>query len=167
MAFEAALRLVEDQETIRHVELHNLEIVRAMGVQEDSPGQEVLFTLRVTSQTDSCITADVASYSGDINVKKLDGPVSSLAAHFSGSVKLLLGPSSDEAPPPWSKPLLPMNTLDTERFYEYLSKVGYNYSSPFRASVVDRHLNHAVVTVPVLSDPISTLPSMHPAVLDT
>ncbi|KAI9654398.1 MAG: Type I Iterative PKS [Bathelium mastoideum] len=167
MAYEAAVRLVDDQQTLRLVELHDIEIVRTMGLQEDSSGLEVLFTIRVTSQTDSCITAAVACYSGDISMTKLDGTVNALTAHFSGNVRLLLGPSKNDALPTRKKPLLPMNTLDMEQFYSYLSKVGYNYSDPFRASSVDRHLNHAVVSVSAPPESISIRASMHPAVLDT
>ena len=60
-----------------------------------------------------------------------------------------------------------MNTLDMEQFYSNLSKVGYNYSGAFRASSVDRHLNHAVVSVPTPPESISIRASVHPAVLDT
>ncbi|KAJ4370703.1 hypothetical protein N0V83_005224 [Neocucurbitaria cava] len=166
MAYEAAVRLVDDQQTLRLVELHDIEIVRTMGVQEDSSGLEVLFTIHVTSQTDSCITAKVACYSGDIHMTKLDGPVNALTAHFSGDVRLLLGPSQNVLPTR-NKPLLPMNTLDMEEFYSYLSKVGYNYSDPFKASSVGRHLNHAVVSVAAPPEYTSIRASMHPAVLDT
>jgi acyl transferase domain-containing protein/nucleoside-diphosphate-sugar epimerase/SAM-dependent methyltransferase/NAD(P)-dependent dehydrogenase (short-subunit alcohol dehydrogenase family) len=167
MAYEAAVRLVDDQQTLRLVELHDVEIVRTMGMLDDSSGLEVLFTIRVTSQTDSCITADVACYSGDVDGTKLDGPVNALTAHFSGVVRLLLGPSQKDALSSRNKPLLPMNTLDMEQFYSYLSKVGYNYSGAFRARSVDRHLNHAVVSVPAPPESASVRTSVHPAVLDT
>lgn len=167
MAYEAAVRLVDNQQALRLVELHDIEMVRAMGLQENSAGLEVLFTIRVTSQSDSCIAAEVACYSGDVNVAKLDGPVSGLTAHFSGGVRLWLGPPQKSSLPTRTKPLLPMNTLNIEQFYSYLSKVGYNYSKPFIASSVDRHLNRAVVTVPTPPEPTSMRASMHPAALDT
>ncbi|OKL62581.1 hypothetical protein UA08_02969 [Talaromyces atroroseus] len=167
MAYEAAVRLVDDQQALHLVELHDIEMVRAMSLQEDSPGLEVLFTIRVTSQSDGCITAEVACYSSDVNVTMLDGPLTGLTAHFSGSVRLLLGPPQNSALPRRTKPLLPMNTLDMRQFYSYLSKVGYNYCEPFRASSVDRHLNQAVVTIPVPPQPTSIRASMHPVVLDT
>ncbi|KAL1801719.1 hypothetical protein ACET3X_002061 [Alternaria dauci] len=167
MAYEAAVRLVDDQTTLRSVELHDIDIVRTMGMQEESAGLEVLFTVRVTSQTDSCITAEVACYSAEINDTKIEGPVSALTAHFSGSVRLLLGSSQADALPIRTEPLLPMNTLDMDQLYSYLSKVGYNYSDHFIARSVHRHLNHAVVTAP--SPPPSSLirASVHPAILDT
>ena len=167
MAYEAAVRLVNDHQALRLVELHDIEMVRAMSLQEDSPGLEVLFTIRVTSQSDSCIAAEVACYSGDINVTKLDGPLTGLTAHFSGSVRIWLGLPLKNALPPRTEPLLPMDTLDLEQFYSYLSKVGYNYSDAFRASSVDRRLNQAVVTVPAPPEPTTIRSSMHPTVLDT
>lgn len=60
-----------------------------------------------------------------------------------------------------------MNTLDMEQFYSYLSKVGYNYSDPFRASSVDRHLNYAVVSAPAPPESSSRRASVHPAIFDT
>ncbi|KAJ5100206.1 Male sterility NAD-binding [Penicillium angulare] len=167
MAYEAAVRLVDDQQTLRLVELHDIEIVRTMGMLEDSSGLEVIFTIRVTSQTDNCITAEVACYSGDVDGTKLDGPVNALTAHFSGGVRLFLGASQKDALSTRKRPLLPMNTLDMEQFYSYLSKVGYNYSGAFTAPSVDRHLNHAVVSVPNPPESSSVLASVHPAILDT
>ncbi len=167
MAYEAAVRLVGDQQPLTLIELHNVEIVRTMGLMEDSSGLEVLFTIRVTSQTDSCITAEVACYSGEVDGTKVDGPVSALTAHFSAGVKLFLGAPRDDALPTRTTPLLPMNTLNMEQFYSYLSKVGYNYSGAFQATSVDRRLNHAVVTVPTPPESSSVRSAVHPAVLDT
>ncbi|CAK3779972.1 probable polyketide synthase [Lecanosticta acicola] len=168
MAYEAAVRLADDQKSLHLVELHNVEIVRAMSLQEDSPGLEVVFTIKVTSQSTSCITAEVACYSGDVNVSKLDGPVAGLTNHFSASVRILLGPPHKRALPSRTKPLLPMDTLNMEQFYTSLNKVGYNYSGHFKSGSVDRHLHHAVVSMPDLPQP-STISraSLHPAALDT
>lgn len=167
MAYEAGVRLLDNQQTLRFVELHNVEIVRTMALVEDCSGLEVLFTIRVTSQTDNCINAEVACYSADVDGTKVDGPVNALTAHFSAGVKLFLGPPQNDDLPNRSKPLLPMNTLDIEQFYSCLSKVGYNYSGAFQAMSVDRRLNHAVVTVPTPPQSSSIPAGVHPAVLDT
>lgn len=149
MAYDAAVRLVDDKTALRLVELHDVEIVRAMGLQEDSPGLKVLFTVCVTGQSDDCLTAKVACYSGNVNLAKLDSPLNGLTAHFTAGIRLWLGEPNGNSLPGRNQPLLPMNTLDMDQFYSYLSKVGYNYSEPFKATTVDRHLNHAVVTLPV------------------
>lgn len=49
MAYEAAIHLAGSQVSVRLVELHAVEIVRAMGLQEGSPGLEVVFTVSTTS----------------------------------------------------------------------------------------------------------------------
>lgn len=167
MAYEAAIRLVDDQKSLRLLELHDIEIPRAMGLQEDSPGLEVLFTVYVTSQSDDCITATVACYSGNVNLPKLDSPLNDPTAHFTAGVRLWLGKPSNDSLPERKQPLLPMNTLDIDQFYSYLSKVGYNYVEPFKATNVDRHLNHAVVTLPVPPESTSIRAATHPVVLDT
>ncbi|KAH0174845.1 polyketide synthase, partial [Aureobasidium melanogenum] len=168
MAYEAAVRLVDDMQTLRLVELYDNEMIRAMNPQEDSPGLEVLFTVRVTSQTTSCITADVACYSGDVNMAQLDGPMTGFTTHFRGRVRLWLGRPSKDALPPRTKPLLPMRTLPMQQFYSHLSNVGYNYGTLFKASSIDRRLNHAVVTLPSISKSRSIArPSICPTVLDT
>jgi nucleoside-diphosphate-sugar epimerase/malonyl CoA-acyl carrier protein transacylase/SAM-dependent methyltransferase/NAD(P)-dependent dehydrogenase (short-subunit alcohol dehydrogenase family) len=167
MAYEAAVRLVEDQQSLKSVEMNDIEIFRTMGMQEDSSGLEVVFTIRVTGVTDDYITAYMACYSGDVNLTKLDGPVGALTAHFSGSVKLIFGSSQDHDLRIRTKPSLPMNTLNMEHFYSYLNKVGYNYSDHFKAKSVDRHLNHAVVSVSTPPDSTSLRGSIHPCVLDT
>ncbi|KAH8810683.1 hypothetical protein F5884DRAFT_622925, partial [Xylogone sp. PMI_703] len=166
MAYEAAVRLVDDQQALQLFELHDVEIVRAMSMQEDSPGLEVFFTVRVTSETDSCITADVACYSGDITMTKLDGPVNALNHTFSGGVRLFLGPAQ-EALSTRKEPLLPMTTLDMGQLYTSLSKVGYNYSDHFVARAVDRHLGHAIVSLSTPPEPSAIRACVHPVVLDS
>ncbi|KAL5325443.1 hypothetical protein ACEPPN_006568 [Leptodophora sp. 'Broadleaf-Isolate-01'] len=166
MAYEAAVRLVDDQQALQLFELHDIEIVRAMSMQEDTPGLEVVFTVRVTSETDSCITADVACYSGDITMTKLDGPVNVLNHTFSAGVRLFLGPAQ-EALSTRREPLLPMTSLDMGQLYTSLSKVGYNYSDYFVARAVDRHLGRAVVSVSTPPEGSAIRACVHPVVLDT
>lgn len=168
MAYEAAVRLVDDQQPLNLLELHNIEMVRAMGLQDDSPGLEVVFTIRVTSQSDDCITAKVACYSGDVVAGKLDTPLSGLTAHFTGGVRLWLDQPQKDVLPPRTQPLLPMDTLDMEQLYTSLSKVGYNYSGSFKAISVERNLNHAVVTIPSKPE-CSTIDrdAIHPTAVDT
>ncbi|KAF2647846.1 hypothetical protein K491DRAFT_723083 [Lophiostoma macrostomum CBS 122681] len=166
MAYEAGVRLVDDSQTLQLVELQNVEIVRMMVLQEDSPGLEILFTVRVTDQSDSGLTAEVACYSGDVNVTKVDGPLTGLTAHFSAGVRLVFG-TPNNALPARQEPLLPMNGLDMEHFYSYLTKVGYNYAEPFKAISVERHLNQAVVTMPTPPESDSIRASVHPVALDT
>ncbi|KAH7370426.1 hypothetical protein BKA65DRAFT_387250 [Rhexocercosporidium sp. MPI-PUGE-AT-0058] len=168
MTYEASIRLVDDQQPLRLVELHDIDIVRAMRLEEDSPGLEVVFTIRVTSQSDDCITAEVACYSGAVDsVQPLDAPQAGLTAHFTGGVRLWLGEPQKDALPPRTTPLLPMDTLDMDQLYSALSKEGLNYADFFRAKSMIRRLNRAVVTVSSPPEPSSIRACVHPAPVDT
>ncbi|KAI0455760.1 hypothetical protein F5B21DRAFT_180963 [Xylaria acuta] len=168
MTYEAAIRLVDDKQPLRLVELHDIDIARAMRLEEDSSGLEVVFTVRITSQSDDCITAEVACYSGAVDsAQPLDAPQAALTSHFTGGVRLWLGQTHKDALPPRAKPLLPMDTLDMEQLYSSLSKEGFNYAELFQAKSMLRRLNRAVVTVssPPEASPIRAC--MHPAPVDT
>lgn len=172
MAYEAAILLAHDQQapaqTLRLVEFNDVEIMRAIRLEEDSPGLEVVFTIRVTSQTDDCIVANVACYSGPVDSGQLlDTPQAGLTAHFVGGVRLWLGQPHEDALPRRIQPLLPMDDLDMGQLYSSLSKEGFNYTGLFQAKSMVRRLNHAVVTVSSPPDPSSLRACMHPAPLDT
>ncbi|POR35115.1 Polyketide synthase [Tolypocladium paradoxum] len=168
MSYEAAMRLVDDQQSVRLVEVHDIDIVRVMSLEEDSSGLELLFTVRVMSQSESCIAAEVACYSGAVDAAQpLDTPQTGLTAHFSGGLRLWLGQPHKNALPRRTEPLLPMDTLDMEQVYSSLSKEGFNYSESFQAKSMLRRLNHAVVTVSSPPGPSSMRACMHPAPVDT
>ncbi|KAI1746867.1 hypothetical protein F4782DRAFT_536007 [Xylaria castorea] len=88
MAYKAAIRLVDSQQQMRLVELHDINIERAMRLKEDSSGLEVVFTVRLTSQSDDYIAANVACYSSPVNsVQPLDAPQAKLTTHSTGGVQ--------------------------------------------------------------------------------
>lgn len=168
MAYEAAIRLVDDQKSLRLVELHDIDIARAMRIEEESSGLEVLLTVRVTSQSDEHIDAQVACYSGAVDsVQPLETPQAGLTSHFTGGVRLWLGQPRKDTLPPRARSLLPMEILDMEQFYSSLSKEGFNYTDLFQAKSVLRRLNRAVVTLSSPPKPSSIRQCMHPAPVDT
>ncbi|KAI0202391.1 acyl transferase domain-containing protein [Astrocystis sublimbata] len=168
MTYEAAIRLVENQQSLQLVELHDIAIARAMRLEEDSSGLEVVFVVRVTSQTDECITAEVTCYSDPVDaVQPLDAPQARHTSHFTGSVRLWLGDSSPDALPRRAEPLLPMDSLDMKLLYSSLAKEGFNYTEPFQATSMLRRLNRAVVTLPSAPEGSSIRACMHPASVDT
>ncbi|KAL4881198.1 hypothetical protein BJY04DRAFT_218375 [Aspergillus karnatakaensis] len=169
MAYEAATRLVDqEKQPLRLVELHNIDILRAMRLEEDSSGLEVVFTVRVTSQSENMIAAEVACYSGDVDsVQPLDTPQARLTAHFTGGARLWLGQPDKNALPQRANPLLPLDSLDMEHLYSSLAQEGFNYTEPFQAKAMLRRLNHAVVTVSSPPDNSFLRKCMHPAPVDT
>ncbi|TVY37671.1 Polyketide synthase [Lachnellula subtilissima] len=168
MAYEAATRLVDEKEPLHLVELHNIDIVRAMRLEEDSSGLEVVFTIRITSRSNDCITAEVACYSGAVDsAQPLDAPQAGLTVHFTGGVRLWLGQPHKDDLPPRIKPLLPMDTLDMGQLYSSLGRVGFNYAGLFQAPSMLRRLNHAVVTLSSPPENSQIRACMHPAPVDT
>ncbi|KXJ95007.1 hypothetical protein Micbo1qcDRAFT_143263 [Microdochium bolleyi] len=185
MAYEAALQLVDDdddkkkQRPVRLVELHDVDIVRAMRLEHDS-GLEVVLNVRVTSHSDDCITAQVACYSGPVDAPlPLDAPQTALSAHFTGGVRLWLGRSgSDQEGEDEEKEVLPrragestrplpMDALDMEQLYSSLAEVGLQYSSPFKAKAVLRRLHRATVTLSSPPEASALHACMHPVPVDT
>ncbi|KAJ4293295.1 Polyketide synthase 19 [Kalmusia sp. IMI 367209] len=168
MTYEAATRLVDEQQPLSLVELHDIDIMRAMRLEEDSSGLEVLFTIRVMSQSEDRIVAEVACYSGSVDsVQPLDAPQARLTTHFTAGVRLWLGEPHKAALPRRTEPRLPLDELDMDQLYSSLSKAGFNYADPFQAKSMLRRLNHAIVTVSSPPENTSIRPSMHPAPLDT
>ncbi|KAK5657220.1 hypothetical protein OQA88_3278 [Cercophora sp. LCS_1] len=188
MAYEAALQLVlvdddekKKQRPVRLVELHDVDIARAMRLEQDS-GLEVVLTVRVTSQADDCITAQVACYSGPVDAPlPLDAPQTALSAHFTGGVRLWLGRSESESDQEEeeeenevlprrtgeSASPLPMDTLDMEQLYASLAEVGLQYASPFKAKAMLRRLHRATVTMSSPPESSALHVCMHPAPVDT
>ncbi|KAH8801348.1 hypothetical protein F5884DRAFT_837503 [Xylogone sp. PMI_703] len=86
------MRLVDDSQSVRLVEIYNVDIVRVICLEEYSSGFEVLFTVRITKQSDIYIDADVTCYSGTVDAAQpLGTPKARLTAHFGGHVQLWLG----------------------------------------------------------------------------
>ena len=181
MAYEAALQLVVDedekkQKLVRLVELHDIDIVRAMRLEQDS-GLEVVLTVRVTSVSDDCITAQVACYSGPVDAPQpLDAPQTALSAHFTGGVRLWLGRSESDQEEEIevlphrtgeSARPLPMDALDMDQLYASLAEVGLQYASPFKAKAMLRRLHRATVTLSSPPESSALHACMHPAPVDT
>ncbi|KAK8055589.1 hybrid PKS-NRPS PsoA [Apiospora rasikravindrae] len=161
MAHEAAVRLAGGH-AIRLVELKDIKIHRAMTLEENASGNEVIFTIRTTSYATDRITAEYACYSAAVDAAEQDGADQ---VNFSGQVDLLLGTPHADALPRRKEPDLPMETLDTAKFYSSLSTIGLDYSGDFRAEVVQRRLNRATVTVKRPETPSSSF-RIHPGTLD-
>ncbi|EAQ87449.1 hypothetical protein CHGG_04068 [Chaetomium globosum CBS 148.51] len=181
MAYEAALQLALDddekkQRRVQLVELHDVDIVRAMRLEQDS-GLELVLTVRVTSQSDDCITAQVACYSGPVDAPQpLDAPQTSLSAHFTGGVRLWLGGfESDKEEEGNVLPQragesarpLPMDALDMDKLYSSLAEVGLQYASPFKAKAILRRLHRTTVTLATPPESSALHTCMHPAPIDT
>jgi len=172
MAYEAAVRLVPAAQQLRLVELHDVDIFRALNLKPDSSGTEVLFTVRVTDQSDDAITARWACYSAPVDVKHgnwLGDAPAQADAHAEGFVRLVLGAPTHDVLPQRTEPALSLTPIDIEELYETLAALGHGYTDDFQAPAMLRRLHHAVVSMPSgwHQAELLTRPDMNPAALDT
>lgn len=124
MAIEA-MKYLAGQDQIGHFKISDLEISRAISINDDGVGIETVFSVSSVDRADNTITAQFACHSllpGDDNA--------SLNARGRATVHLA-------ATSPDTFPVLstdPYNLVDVESaaFYNNLSRVGYEYSHPFQ-----------------------------------
>ncbi|KAK4168086.1 hypothetical protein QBC43DRAFT_310807 [Cladorrhinum sp. PSN259] len=171
MAYEAAIRLVSGAQPLKLVEIHDIDIFRALNLEPDSSGTEILFTVRVLDQSDDIITAKWACYSAPVDMDHGQGLGNAPAqadAHAEGFVRLVLGEASPDVLPKRAEPALELTPIDIEELYEVLSALGHGYAGDFKAPAMLRRIDHAIVTLRSGEDQAElTRPDVNPAALDT
>ncbi|MCJ1245273.1 hypothetical protein MMC30_002476 [Trapelia coarctata] len=165
MALEAA-RSLGDGAAVELIELSDLNIYKAITLDEDSPGVETLFTMsrEHSDQEDS----ESLVYGRFVLYACVKDDVNAMNKHFSGKVMIKLGEPSMETLPQRSEFKFPMSAVDVDRFYESLSAIGLDYTDMFRGiTSIDRRMDMARANI---SRSISTTPDskllVHPAFLD-
>lgn len=171
MAYEAAVRLVPATQELERMEIRDIDIFRAINLEQDSPGTDIMFTMTVTDQSHSTITGRWACYSAPVDVERgysLGDAPTQAKAHAEGQVLLFLGSPTRHALPKKTEPALPLSSIDVDELYTTLAAIGHEYTEHFQASAVLRRLHHAVVILPPAWDQadLLTRPDMNPAALD-
>ncbi|KAL9605858.1 MAG: hypothetical protein Q9179_000968 [Wetmoreana sp. 5 TL-2023] len=143
MAIEASRSLAGDNE-VELFELHNLNIPRAITFEEDvNAGVETLITLTAISSDKSATTAEFSCYSCPSMAIEQDPELMA-----SGTVKIILGTPSIAALTSFPLDESNMSTIDADKFYASLGKLGYGYYNAFRGmSSLKRRLNRSSVLV--------------------
>ncbi|KAI4086619.1 MAG: hypothetical protein LQ344_007395 [Seirophora lacunosa] len=167
MALEAARSLAADR-SVELFELHDLTIPRAITFEEDvNSGVETLITLTAItapSQHNQTSTADFSCYSCPGT-----GADQEMELMASGSVKIVFGIPSVAALASTPLDVSNMSSIDTDRFYASLGKLGYGYYDTFRGmSSLRRRLNQSSVqvgTYPYTDDDLAVY-LVHPTMLD-
>ncbi|KAK7415996.1 hypothetical protein QQZ08_012149 [Neonectria magnoliae] len=159
MALEAGVRLTDRQ--VKMVELRDMQINKAITLDEDSSGTEVVFTIRVTDRKPNRISAEYSCYSGDVDAST--GQDVSESNNFHGRLVLELGDPAADALPGRVEPILPMNELATKHLYTATREIGLDYTGDFVVESVKRRLDAATVTVKRHSNKNLRV---HPATLD-
>ncbi|TGJ82083.1 hypothetical protein E0Z10_g6697 [Xylaria hypoxylon] len=124
MAIEA-MKSLAGQDEIKCFKISDLEINRAISINDDGAGIETIFSVSSVDRTEDAITARFACHSllsGDQNA--------SLNAQGYATVQLA-APAADSLPI-LSTDAYNLVDVDTGNFYTNLSRIGYEYSHPFQ-----------------------------------
>lgn len=164
MALEASKELSRGQRT-RSVELLDIDISRAIPLEEDSTGADVLFSLRKTHEgsqnrenfveaefsCSSCIGEHAEKW--DLNAR--------------GRLRVNLGePTARQMPRRDDTPVL-LNPLNVDTFYRSLKQIGFDYTGPFRRlETIKRRMNQATSTAIEYPEDKEMPAMIHPALLD-
>ncbi|KAI0869514.1 hybrid PKS-NRPS PsoA [Hypoxylon argillaceum] len=140
MAIDANLRLVEDK-SIELIELYNLDINRAIIFEDESSEIAVNFVIRVTGRSPNCIATEFHCYNTKVDASSRD----SEHVCFTGQASILLGNPDHEVLPCRVRPVLPLTSVSTSRFYRSMSKVGLDYSGDFLVDSIQRRMNYSTV----------------------
>lgn len=168
MAVEA-LKAVVDDERVALLEILDLQVSRAMSLNDDSVGVEILVTLSnvVRDEQHGTVTCDFeCSICPDANTAPF--------AASTARIRLEMRDSDDSSSPSLAlaerlESGLDMNPVDVDLFYTTLASSGYNYSDMFRSiRSIQRTTDKSsgVIHVEVPDDYDAPHMTLHPAPLD-
>ncbi|KAF2175886.1 polyketide synthase PksB [Zopfia rhizophila CBS 207.26] len=163
MAVEA-ITILAGSSSIGLVSIGDLHIGRAMAFNDDDSSVETLFDVRIVSQTKGEIQAQFSCNSGGPRDHR-----STMALNASGTVKVMLASQESDKLPSVKTDDLNTSEVAVDRFYESLSRLGYNYSWPFHGTTsIRRKADYATGTIEDQSgtDWEDQL-IVHPGMLDT
>ncbi|KAL4734223.1 lovastatin nonaketide synthase [Aspergillus similis] len=163
MAIEAARSFAGHHE-IQLLEVSDLEINKALVLEEDNLGTETLFTIRSRpeshrSTNENIVTADFVSLcaSGE----------DALERSCSGSVRIHLSSPAFESLPEVLVSRVELPPLSVERFFRATTAMGIEYNGLFRAfSSLARIRGHSKASAEWANGLLSTEYLLHPALLD-
>ncbi|KAI1873032.1 uncharacterized protein JN550_003285 [Neoarthrinium moseri] len=166
MALEAAKSFARERH-VEVVEIHNVSITKALVIEEDTSGVEVLFTLRQLDSTaqkghdQRVLKAAFSCYSCS------DGHVLDAACH--GQLTIHLGePGKDTLGLPQRQiSSIELPPLHVERFFKAIDSLGIVYKGSFRAlESINRIRGHAQAAASWADGQLNDSMLLHPEILD-
>lgn len=136
MAVEAMKILVGKKSNMSLVTIDNLTIGHAMAFSDENASVEVIFSVKIVQSDKDLISAKFSCSSG----ASLD-PNSMLTANAQGEVTVMLAEQDADKLPFAESEDFNMGEIEIERFYEQLTKLGYEYSPPFRGMLSIKRKN--------------------------
>lgn len=162
LALEASKTLF-DGRAVKLLEIENLHIFKAITLEEDGPGTEIISSLNLINrpnQDAGILTADFSCYSCQDEEKD--------ALHHSASCRVHVtfgNPSDDTLPSRVSGLVEPSQIpVTTENFYDSLLDIGLQYTDLFRT--IDKVSRRGHKATASTTKPSSSGLMVHPALLD-
>ncbi|KAI0856844.1 hypothetical protein F4860DRAFT_528733 [Xylaria cubensis] len=141
MAVEA-INIVAAKRGIGFISIQDLRIGRALAFQDDS-SVEVLLDLKLIKNTSDKVKASFACYSGAPR-----DPRHTMALNASGIVEIATGSLDPDMLPRTETVVYNTSDVDIDRFYNFLSRLGYNYAWPFHGTAsIQRKADYATGTI--------------------
>jgi hybrid polyketide synthase/nonribosomal peptide synthetase ACE1 len=158
-----AVDLATPGEELKMIEIEDFVIGQAIVFNDEYASVETQFTLTNISHGPNSLTADFSFYS--VSTKD---PMS-MGLNASGKISVEIGEHQEDLLPAY--PVSDFNMIDVEsdRFHDSLSELGFGYTGPFRAlESLQRKLGQATGNIrnPASTDPAYDL-MVHPATLDS
>ncbi|KND87975.1 Nonribosomal peptide synthetase 14 [Tolypocladium ophioglossoides CBS 100239] len=142
MAVEA-IAILAGTSSIGLVSIEDLRIGRAMAFSDDDTSVETVFDVKIASQTKNEIRAQFSCNSGAPR-----GHRSTMALNASGVVTVTMGNQEQGKLPIVEVDNLNTSEVAVDRFYEFLGRLGYNYSWPFHGTTsIRRKADYATGTI--------------------
>ena len=166
MALEASKALSHGK-PIQRIELHNLDIQRAISMGDDSQGMETLFSMKEVSERDTKQERgeEIITVEFNLSAASVEGNTNTMRRICTGEGRIFIGKArsaSSLSQVTTKSDLIPMNI---DRFYASMTHIGLDYTGAFRGLVsAERRLNIASATVEKLER--SSALAVHPTWLD-
>ncbi|ENH63773.1 Lovastatin nonaketide synthase [Fusarium oxysporum f. sp. cubense race 1] len=162
MAVEAVNIIAESN--LGLVTIEDLRIGRALAFSDDDASVESMFDLRIISRSDKEIEAEFSCYSG-LPQNHTTSMVLNATAHVKASLSV---PTAHELPN-IKVDDFNLREVEVDRFYDFLGRLGYNYSWPFHGTTsIRRKANFATGTLEDQSgSEWEDQLLVHPGMLDT
>ncbi|CAG8923339.1 unnamed protein product [Penicillium salamii] len=147
--------------SLQLIDFHDIVIGQAL-VLEENGGVETVFRLSIDSVEGDLVSASFACHS-DANKGS-----STMSLHASAKLKVTLGDPKNDLLPKRCEPQGLFLDLETDRFYNSVSELGFGYTGPFQAlSGLRRKMDEAsgLIAVPGPDETGQSL-IVHPASLD-
>lgn len=167
MAIESSKILAADK-NVKTYELYDLSIPRATVIDDaDNASVETLVTLtKIQYHQDQTATADFSCYALAVTST---GSKQEMAINATGTVKIVFGEPDVDALACTPLEDYNLRAVDSDEFYEFLAKLGYGYTGPFRSlTSTKRRLGHSsgLIDTYAYADSEPSRYLIHPSTLD-